>query len=147
MHIPVLLNETVDGLLPSANAAYIDGTLGGAGHSRELLKRAGDGARLLGLDRDPAAIERCSAALSEFGERISIVHTPFSLMGEIAPKVGFNQVDGIMLDLGVSSFQLDERERGFSFMGDAPLDMRMDNSSGITAAEFQIGRASCRERV
>lgn len=136
MHIPVLLNETVDGLLPTANASYIDGTLGGAGHSRELLKRAGAGAKLLGLDRDPAAIERCSAALEEFGDNVHIVHTPFSLMGEVAPKAGFNQVDGIMLDLGVSSFQLDERERGFSFMGDAPLDMRMDNSSGITAAEY-----------
>ncbi|MBO7298333.1 MAG: 16S rRNA (cytosine(1402)-N(4))-methyltransferase RsmH [Kiritimatiellae bacterium] len=136
MHIPVLLNETIDGLLPSPNASYIDGTLGGAGHSRELLKRAGNGAKLLGLDRDPAAIERCTAALNEFGKNVTIVHTPFSLMGEVAPKEGFDQVDGIMLDLGVSSFQLDERERGFSFMGDAPLDMRMDNSSGITAAEY-----------
>ena len=136
MHIPVLLNETVEGLLPSTNTVFIDGTLGGAGHSRELLNRAGKNARLLGLDRDPAAIERCTAALAEFGNRVSIVHTPFSQMGEVAPKAGFEQVDGIMLDLGVSSFQLDERERGFSFMGDAPLDMRMDNSSGITAAEY-----------
>lgn len=136
MHIPVLLNETIEGLLPSSNASYIDGTLGGAGHSRELLKRAGAGARLLGLDRDPAAIERCTTALAEFGNQVSIIHTPFSQMGEVAPKAGFEQVDGIMLDLGVSSFQLDERERGFSFMGDAPLDMRMDNSSGITAAEY-----------
>lgn len=136
MHIPVLLNETVEGLLPSTNTVFIDGTLGGAGHSRELLNRAGENARLLGLDRDPAAIERCTAALAEFGNRVSIVHTPFSQMGEVAPKAGFEQVDGIMLDLGVSSFQLDERERGFSFMGDAPLDMRMDNSSGITAAEY-----------
>lgn len=136
MHIPVLLNETIEGLNPTAGASYIDGTLGGAGHSRELLKRAGSGARLLGLDRDPAAIERCSTALAEFGDRVSIVHTPFSQMAEVAPKAGFGQVDGIMLDLGVSSFQLDERKRGFSFMGDAPLDMRMDNSSGITAAEY-----------
>ncbi len=136
MHIPVLLKETIEALAPRAGGRYIDGTLGGGGHSEAILDASQPDSHLLGLDRDPDAITRCQARLSKFGDRFTCVHADFASMKSIAEARGFDKADGILLDLGVSSFQLDEPERGFSFMNDGPLDMRMDTSKGMTAAEL-----------
>jgi 16S rRNA (cytosine1402-N4)-methyltransferase len=137
MHIPVLLEATVDALAVKPGGVYIDGTLGRAGHSREILSRAGFGATLLGIDRDEQALEESAETLRDFpGARIEIVHGRHGDMAEIAAEKGIGGADGILLDLGVSSPQLDEPGRGFSFQGDGPLDMRMDRSRGVTAADI-----------
>ena len=136
MHVPVLLNETIAALSPRRGGAYIDGTLGGGGHAEEILRRSEPDGMLLGFDRDGEAVERCRARLAPFGRRFQAVHAPFSEMAAEARRVGFPAPDGILLDLGVSSFQLDTPERGFSFRADGPLDMRMDTSCGLTAAQF-----------
>lgn len=135
-HIPVLLGETIAAISPRTGGRYIDGTLGGGGHAEAVLRAGAPGARLLGLDRDEDAIARCKERLAPFGDRFTAVHTPFSGMAEAAAANGFDAVDGILLDLGVSSFQIDEADRGFSFRADGPLDMRMDRSRGMTAAEL-----------
>ncbi len=136
MHKAVLLKETIEGMSPRSGGTYIDGTLGGGGHAEALLEASSPDSRLLGLDRDPDAIERCNSRLLRFGKRFTCVHSDFASMKAVALANGFENVDGIMLDLGVSSFQLDEPERGFSFMSEGPLDMRMDTTRGMTAAEF-----------
>lgn len=136
MHISVMLHETVEGLLPGPGKTFIDGTLGGGGHTEELLRLSGPDGRVLGLDRDPSALARASERLAPFGARFSAVHTNFASMAEAAQTAGISAVDGVLLDLGVSSFQLDEAERGFSFQKDGPLDMRMDPTRGETAAEL-----------
>ena len=137
MHIPVLLNATVDALAVKPGGVYIDGTLGRAGHAREILARAGAGSTLVGIDRDEQALEESAEVLKAFPEaRIETVHGRHGDMAEIAREKGIGEVDGILLDLGVSSPQLDEPERGFSFQGDGPLDMRMDRSRGLTAADI-----------
>ena len=136
MHIPVLLKETLEALALRPGGRYIDGTLGGGSHSEAILEASNPNSRLLGLDRDPDAITRCKARLSKYGDRFTCVHADFASMKSVAEANGFDQVDGILLDLGVSSFQLDEPERGFSFMNDGPLDMRMDTSKGMTAADL-----------
>ncbi len=136
MHVPVLLSETLEALDPRPGRSYIDGTLGGGGHAEAVLRACGPDGRLLGLDRDEAAIARCRERLAPFGARLEAVHADFARLGEIARERGFAPADGVLLDLGVSSFQLDEPERGFSFRADGPLDMRMDRSHGRTAAEL-----------
>ncbi|NLB69641.1 MAG: 16S rRNA (cytosine(1402)-N(4))-methyltransferase RsmH [Lentisphaerae bacterium] len=135
-HKPVLLEETIEALSPKLNGTYIDGTIGGGGHAEALLNASGAKSRLMGIDRDPDAVERCKARLSCFGDRFVCVHSDFASMTRVAQENGFNKPDGILLDLGVSSFQIDEPERGFSFIADGPLDMRMDNSKGMTVAEY-----------
>ena len=136
-HVPVLLNATVDALAVKPGGVYIDGTLGRAGHAREILARAGAGSTLVGIDRDEQALEESAEVLKEFPEaRIETVHGRHGDIAEIAREKGIGEVDGILLDLGVSSPQLDEPERGFSFQGDGPLDMRMDRSRGLTAADI-----------
>ena len=135
MHIPVLFHETVALLDPRPGACFLDGTIGGAGHAEAILRATAPDGRLLGLDRDPAAIVRCTERLAPFGARVTLVHAAFASMAEVARAHGFDAFDGILLDLGVSSFQLDEPERGFSFRNDGPLDMRMDTTQGQTAAE------------
>lgn len=136
-HVPVLLNATVDALAVKPGGVYIDGTLGRAGHAREILARAGAGSTLVGIDRDEQALEESAEMLKEFPEaRIETVHGRHGDIAEIAREKGIGEVDGILLDLGVSSPQLDEPERGFSFQGDGPLDMRMDRSRGLTAADI-----------
>jgi 16S rRNA (cytosine1402-N4)-methyltransferase len=133
-HTPVLLEETIRGLQVRQGASYIDGTLGGAGHTAALLA-AGAG-RVLGIDRDPEALAAARAKLQADLDRVTLVHGNFRDVGEIARKYGFEQVAGVLLDIGVSSYQLDARERGFSFAAVAPLDMRMDPSAGPTAADL-----------
>lgn len=131
-HIPVLLNEVLDGLDIDPDGVYIDGTCGGAGHSSEIAKRL-KGGRLIGIDRDPDAVKAASARLTGF--RAEVLHGNYSDIKALAASVGIDAADGILLDLGVSSHQLDTVERGFSYHGDAPLDMRM-SQDGDTAADL-----------
>ena len=133
-HISVLLNESIDGLAIKPDGIYIDGTFGRGGHSRKILSVLGDNGRLYSIDRDPTAI---AEAKKIDDPRFTIIHGPFSGIAEYAEQYGIaGEVDGVLLDLGVSSPQLDDAERGFSFMKDGPLDMRMDPTSGISAAEW-----------
>jgi 16S rRNA (cytosine1402-N4)-methyltransferase len=135
-HIPVLLNEAVDALAIKPDGIYVDGTFGRGGHSRAILAKLSDEGRLLGLDRDPRAIVVANELAAE-DSRFSIERTNFAELGEVVfGRLWQGQVDGILLDIGVSSPQLDEAERGFSFQQDGPLDMRMDPDSGISAAEW-----------
>jgi 16S rRNA (cytosine1402-N4)-methyltransferase len=132
-HITVLLQEAVEGLAIKADGVYVDGTFGRGGHSRLVLAQLGPQGRLIAFDRDPVAV----AAGQEIDDpRFELVHAPFSDFAEALAERGVRQVDGVLLDLGVSSPQLDEAERGMSFRFDAPLDMRMDTTRGITAAEW-----------
>ncbi|NBI41943.1 16S rRNA (cytosine(1402)-N(4))-methyltransferase RsmH [[Haemophilus] felis] len=133
-HFTVLLHETVEGLALKKNGTYIDGTFGRGGHSRLILSQLGENGRLIAIDRDPRAIEEAKKIQDP---RFHIEHQAFSAIPEICEKLGLiGNVDGILLDLGVSSPQLDEAERGFSFMKDGPLDMRMDTTQGISASEW-----------
>ncbi|MDY4386546.1 16S rRNA (cytosine(1402)-N(4))-methyltransferase RsmH [Pectobacterium aroidearum] len=135
-HTTVLLDEAVNGLNIRSGGIYIDGTFGRGGHSRLILSQLGPEGRLLAIDRDPQAIE---AAKAIDDPRFSIIHGPFSAMAEYVAELGLTgQIDGVLLDLGVSSPQLDDPERGFSFMRDGPLDMRMDPTRGLSAAEWLI---------
>lgn len=134
-HISVLLAETLNGLAIKADGIYLDGTFGRGGHSREIMKQLGTAGRLFAIDRDPAAI--AAAAALQADTRFHITHSPFSALAQIAEQQAiFGKLDGILLDLGVSSPQLDDAERGFSFMRDGPLDMRMDPTSGMSAADW-----------
>ncbi|WP_199610705.1 16S rRNA (cytosine(1402)-N(4))-methyltransferase RsmH [Flocculibacter collagenilyticus] len=134
-HISVLLEESIEALAISPDGIYMDGTFGRGGHSREILSHLGDEGRLYAIDRDPTAIEAAKQFAND--QRFSITHSAFSALEQVAIDNDIcGKVDGILLDLGVSSPQLDEADRGFSFMKDGPLDMRMDTSSGETAAEW-----------
>ncbi len=134
-HVSVLLNECIENLEIKPDGIYVDGTLGLGGHSREIAKRLTTG-RLIGIDRDDTAIERAGKRLEAYADRVTLVHGNFSDTADILTELGINAVDGMLFDLGVSSPQLDEAERGFSYMNDAPLDMRMDRSSGLTAYDI-----------
>lgn len=131
-HIPVLLEECLEGLAIKPDGIYVDGTLGRAGHSLEIAKRLGTG-RLIGIDKDDAAIEEATRILDAFKEKITLVRGDFRDIGEILDRLGIDKVDGMLFDLGVSSPQLDDADRGFSYMADAPLDMRMDKQSPLSA--------------
>ena len=138
-HIPVLLKETLDGLAVRRGGRYVDGTLGRAGHTREILERGGE---VLGIDRDEAAVEEVGewkARAGELGRRLTIARGNHGDLERIANENGWTEVDGVLLDLGVSSPQLDEAGRGFSFLREGPLDMRMDRSGGLTAADLVNG--------
>lgn len=142
MHKPVLLKETVDSLAVKPGGVYIDGTLGRAGHAREILSRAGTGARLVGIDRDTQALTESAERLEKMpGVSLTLVHGCHGDIAQIVRDEGFDAVDGVLLDLGVSSPQLDEADRGFSFRADGPLDMRMDQSRGETAADLVATRS------
>jgi len=132
-HITVLLNEAVDALAIRPDGCYVDGTFGRGGHSRAVLARLGEAGRLIAFDRDPTAIA-AGGAIND--SRFRLVHAPFSDLGESLDAIGVERVDGVLLDLGVSSPQLDEAARGMSFRFDAPLDMRMDTSRGQTVAQW-----------
>ena len=134
-HISVLLEECLDGLNIKPDGIYVDGTLGGAGHSSQIAKRLTTG-RLIGIDRDPVALKAAGERLKEFGDKVTLVHSNFCRISEVLDELGIEAVDGILLDLGVSSPQLDDGSRGFSYMVDAPLDMRMNNGDALTAEEI-----------
>ena len=135
-HKSVLLEETIDGLNIKPDGIYVDGTLGGGGHAYEVCKHLSNKGRFIGIDQDEAAIEAASARLSDFGERVTIVRSNYCDMKLQLQKLGIDKVDGIVLDLGVSSYQLDTAERGFSYRVDAPLDMRMDRRQEMTAKDI-----------
>ena len=135
-HKSVLLEETVNGLNIKPDGIYVDGTLGGGGHAYEVCKQLSHKGRFIGIDQDEAAIEAASARLRDFGERVTIVRSNYCDMKLQLQKLGIDKVDGIVLDLGVSSYQLDTAERGFSYRVDAPLDMRMDRRQKMTARDI-----------
>ncbi|MBE6974651.1 MAG: 16S rRNA (cytosine(1402)-N(4))-methyltransferase RsmH [Ruminococcaceae bacterium] len=134
-HISVLLQECIDGLNIKPDGIYVDGTLGGAGHSSRIAARLTIG-RLIGIDRDPVALKAAGERLAPFGDRVTLVHSNFCNIARVLDDLGIDGVDGILLDLGVSSPQLDDGSRGFSYMADAPLDMRMNNGDALTAEEI-----------
>ena len=131
-HVSVLLDECLDGLNIRPDGIYVDGTLGGAGHSSQIAKRLISG-RLIGIDRDPVALAAAGKRLEVYKDRVTLVHSNFCEMKQVLQDLGIPGVDGILLDLGVSSPQLDDGERGFSYMADAPLDMRMNGEDSLSA--------------
>ncbi len=133
-HISVLLQECLDGLAIKPDGIYVDGTLGGAGHSCEIAGRLTTG-RLIGIDRDPVALKAAGERLAPYQDRVTLVHSNFSDMAKVLENLGISGVDGILLDLGVSSPQLDDSARGFSYMADAPLDMRMNSGDSLSACD------------
>ena len=138
-HISVLLNEVLEGLNIKPDGIYVDGTLGGAGHSFEIAKRLDAGGRLIGIDRDDNAIAAATKRLEPYKDRVTIVRDNYLNTLDILDTLGIKAIDGMLLDLGVSSHQFDEGERGFSYREDAPLDMRMDRRDELTAFEVVNG--------
>lgn len=136
-HLSVLLHEAVAGLAIRPDGVYVDGTFGRGGHSREILKVLGPSGRLIALDRDPEAVAAGRAFMAETGDsRFEIVHERFSCFGQVLDVRGIGQVDGVLLDLGISSPQVDDPRRGFSFRSEGPLDMRMDPTQGVSARDW-----------
>lgn len=138
-HKSVLLDETIDNLNIKPDGIYVDGTLGGGGHSYEIAKRLSDKGRLIGIDQDEDAIRAATERLQEFSSRVTIVRNNYCNMNLVLDELGIDKVDGIILDLGVSSYQLDTAERGFTYKIDAPLDMRMDQRQSLTAKDIING--------
>ena len=132
-HTSVLLHECIEALNIQPDGIYLDGTLGGAGHSLEICKRLSPHGRLIGIDRDDVALHAAGERLRLYHERVTLVHDNFENLASVLDRLGIPAVDGMLFDLGVSSPQLDDAERGFSYMADAPLDMRMDRTSALTA--------------
>jgi 16S rRNA (cytosine1402-N4)-methyltransferase len=135
-HTTVLLREAVDLLAPRSGGIYVDGTLGGGGHAEEILRRSGPDGILVGLDQDAVALERAGQRLANYGGRALLRRANFREVTEVLPELGFDAVDGFLLDLGLSWFHLGSPERGFSFLADGPLDMRMDGRQAVTAADL-----------
>ena len=135
-HRSVLLEETVNGLNIKPDGIYVDGTLGGGGHAYEICRRLGNKGSIVGIDQDEAAIEAAGIRLKDFGEKVTIVRSNYCEMKSVLQGLGIDKVDGIVLDLGVSSYQLDTAERGFSYREDAPLDMRMDRRQTMTGRDI-----------
>jgi 16S rRNA (cytosine1402-N4)-methyltransferase len=135
-HSPVLLREVLAYLQPHPGGRYIDGTLGAGGHAEAILEQSAPDGRLLGFDRDPSALEFAARRLAPFGKRFTAAERSFGDIGIVASELGFTEVDGILLDLGLSSRQLEDAERGFSFLKEGPLDMRFDPRQGETAADL-----------
>lgn len=135
-HTSVLLNETIDSLHIKPEGVYLDGTLGGGGHAYEVCKRLNDKGRLFGIDQDGDAIDAAKKRLEEFGDKVTIIRNNYCNAKEALKEYGVDKVDGIVLDLGVSSYQLDNAERGFTYKYDTPLDMRMDQRQNLTARDI-----------
>ena len=131
-HVSVLLEECLEGLNIKPDGIYVDGTLGGAGHSSQIAKRLTTG-RLIGIDRDPVALKAAGERLAPYGDKVTLVHSNFCRIAQVLDELNIDAVDGILLDLGVSSPQLDDGSRGFSYMADAPLDMRMNSEDALSA--------------
>lgn len=138
-HIPVMLNECLEGLNIKADGTYVDGTVGGAGHSIEIVKRLSENGRLICVDKDEDALKAAGERLAPYKDKVTFIHDDYKNLVNELDSIGVGKVDGILLDLGVSSYQLDNAERGFSYMKDAPLDMRMDRSQRISAHEVVNG--------
>ena len=135
-HKSVLLDESIEALHIKPNGIYVDGTLGGGGHSFEICRHLSENGRLIGIDQDAAAIEAASKRLAEFKDRVTIVRSNYCEIRKVLGDLGITSVDGVILDLGVSSYQLDTAERGFTYREDAPLDMRMDQRQPLTAKDI-----------
>lgn len=135
-HKSILLNECMEGLSIKPDGVYVDGTLGGGGHSFHILERLNEKGRLIGIDQDEDAIEAATKRLAQFEKQVTIVRDNYEHFQEILSALSISEVDGILLDLGVSSYQFDEADRGFSYRFDAPLDMRMDNRQDFTARDL-----------
>jgi 16S rRNA (cytosine1402-N4)-methyltransferase len=136
MHLPVLLAETIDALQPHSGGVYLDGTVGAGGHAEAILRASDPRGRLIGFDQDEQALIVAGQRLAGFGERVALFHANFDQMKQVTLAQAIPLADGILLDIGVSSMQLDQAERGFSFREDAPLDMRMNQTAGQTAADL-----------
>jgi 16S rRNA (cytosine1402-N4)-methyltransferase len=143
-HTPVMVREVLEHLAPRESGTYFDCTVGGGGHAEAILKASGPEGRLVGLDWDAEAIEESQNRLGAFGARVALVRASFRELGKAARRVGNLRADGILIDCGVSSRQLEQFERGFSFLAEGPLDMRMDQSQGLTAADI-VNRADAKE--
>ncbi len=143
-HIPVMGRETLEFLEPRGKSLIVDGTVGDGGHAELILKHSGPGCRVLGIDRDPEILERARRRLAPYGDRVILTHGNFRDVGRLLNRLGFEAMDGLLLDLGMSSFQVDSPERGFSFLREGPLDMRMDRQERETAADLLV-RLSDRE--
>ena len=135
-HVSVLLQETIDGLNVKPDGIYVDGTTGGGGHSYEICKRLGENGRLICIDQDTEALAAAEKRLEPFAGKVTLVKSNYAQMKEVLKQQGIDKIDGIVLDLGVSSYQLDNAERGFSYREDAPLDMRMDREQTLTARDI-----------
>lgn len=135
-HVPVLYKEVLEYLQPRPGGLYVDGTVGAGGHSAGILRGSQPDGRLLAFDRDPQALDTARQTLAGFAERVTFVHASYAQMGGLAPEHGFTAVDGVLLDLGLSSLQVEDAQRGFSFMREGPLDMRFDTTQGDTAADL-----------
>jgi 16S rRNA (cytosine1402-N4)-methyltransferase len=144
VHVPVLLDEVTFLLRPRRGGWVVDGTIGMGGHAEQLLEIAGDDTHLLGIDRDPEALARAARRLARFGARVILRHGSFRHLGALATGAGVERATTVLLDLGLSSYQIDESGRGFSFQGEEPLDMRFDPTAGVTAAEL-LGRLPAEE--
>lgn len=138
-HVPVLLNEALQYLDPKPGARFIDATLGAGGHTREILERTGPDGQVLAIDQDESALSNAKAMLESFGSRVIFVHSNFRAVGKIAEDHGFLNCDGVLADIGISSMMVDDPSRGFSFMREGPLDMRMDRTQALTAADVVNG--------
>ena len=136
VHKSIMLEEVIESLAIKPNGIYVDGTLGGAGHSSEIAKRLGPEGRLIGIDQDGEAIAAATKRLEPYRDRVTIVRSNYAQMCQVLKELGISKVDGILLDLGVSSYQLDEASRGFTYREDVPLDMRMDQRNTKTAADI-----------
>ncbi len=132
-HVSVLLRECIEALQIKPNGIYVDCTTGGGGHSLEIAKRLTDGGRLIAIDRDEDALRAAGKRLADFADRVTFVHSNYAMLQSVLADLGIPRVDGVLADLGVSSYQLDTAERGFSYMQDAPLDMRMDREQPLRA--------------
>ena len=135
-HVSVLLPECIEGLAIKPDGIYVDGTTGGGGHSIEIVKRLTDGGRLIAIDRDTDALAAASKRLCEYADRVTFVHSNYSELENVLNELGIDKIDGILMDLGVSSYQLDTAERGFSYIADAPLDMRMNRDAHLSAYDI-----------
>jgi 16S rRNA (cytosine1402-N4)-methyltransferase len=150
VHVPVLLQESVAALAPRSGGRYLDGTVGLGGHATAIIEQSAPDGRLLGLDRDPQALALAAARLAPYGERVTLIHASFADAQSVARECGFLPLDGLLLDLGLSSLQLEQGERGFSFQANAALDMRFDpRSTEVTAAQLvnEAGEAELAEII